>query len=268
MSKLEVYEATALEQVAHHSIYVWAASGQLCKNINEKWIREHEARNENGKHADEAVAAWKRVMASEYRDVARAFDCSGLVSFCLIKAGVLDKRKDCDGLYDRCDPIDQPEDGALLFRVNAKNPNDETHVGIYIDKKQIEARGREWGVVERAYEPEYWKKFGWYRGFQREDRPPDPEREPELQPETDTEPMQYYVKVIGGSVRVRNRDSVLGRTIGIVHNAAYKIKNEIGTEADRLPLIGPAPSGWYEVEYKGQTAYITNKPKYTEVVYE
>ena len=260
MSKLEAYEATALEQVENHSIFVWAASGQLCKNINEKWIREHEARNENGKHANEAVAAWKRVMQSEYRDVARAFDCSGLVSYCLIKAGVLEKRTDCDELFARCDQIDQPEDGALLFRVNAKNPNDETHVGIYIDKKQIEARGREWGVVERAYEPEYWKKFGWYRGLKREDHPPDPKPEPETK--------QYYVKVLGGSVRVRNRDSVLGRTIGIVHNAAYKIKNEIGTEADRLQLIGPAPSGWYEVEYKGQTAYITNKPKYTEVVYE
>lgn len=264
MSKLETYEATALEQVAHHSIFVWAASGQLCKNINEKWIREHEARNENGKHADEAVAAWKRVMQSEYRDVARAFDCSGLVSYCLIKAGALDKRRDCDGLYDRCDPIDQPEDGALLFRVNAKNPNDETHVGVFLEGKQIEARGREWGVVSREFERSYWNKYGWYRGFQREDRPPDPERETE----TDTDPMQYYVKVIGKSVRVRNSDSVLGKTIGIVHNAAYKIKNEIGTEADRLPLIGPAPSGWYEVEYKGQTAYITNKPKYTEVVYE
>ena len=260
MTNLEVYESTALEQVANHSIFVWAASGQLCKNINETWIREHEARNENGKHADEAVAAWKRVMQSEYKDVARAFDCSGLVSYCLIKAGVLEKRTDCDGLFARCDQIDQPEDGALLFRVNAKNQNDETHVGIYIDKKQIEARGREWGVVERAYEPEYWKKFGWYRKLKRGDHPPDPQPEPE--------PKQYYVKVLGGSVRVREGDGVFSNTVGIVHNAKYNRSHKIGTEADKLPLIGCAPSGWYTVEYKSKTAYITNKAKYTEVVYE
>ena len=142
MANVTDFDKQVEMQVLNHSIYVWGASGQLCKDVNEEWIRKKESKNENGKHADEAVKAWKAVMASPYKDVARCFDCSGYVSFCLIQIGALDKRRDCDGLYDRCTPLEKPENGALLFRVNANNPNDETHVGVYIDGKQYHAKGR------------------------------------------------------------------------------------------------------------------------------
>ena len=95
---VQKFKESIVGQVAAHSIYVWGASGQLCKDIDESWIRQKEARNENGAHADDAVAAWKSVMAGPYRDVARAFDCSGFVSWCLIRCGALSGRKDCDGL--------------------------------------------------------------------------------------------------------------------------------------------------------------------------
>ncbi len=79
----EFLEAAQAE-VDNHSIYVWGGSGQLCRDVSEEWIRKQESRNEHGKHADDAVEAWEAVMASPYKDVARVFDCSGYVSWCLI----------------------------------------------------------------------------------------------------------------------------------------------------------------------------------------
>ena len=148
--------AEARRQVNNHSIYVWGGSGQLCKDVNEAWIRSKESRNEHGAHADEAVAAWKAVMNSPYRNVARCFDCSGYVSWCLIKAGVLDKRRDCDGLYDLCTPTETLEDGTLLFRVAKGDQHDETHVGIYAGGMLLHAKGRKDKVVEERFQPSYW----------------------------------------------------------------------------------------------------------------
>ena len=86
----------AQTEVENHSIYVWGGSGQLCCEVTEACIRKQEARNENGKHADDAVKAWEAVMASPYRDVARVFDCSGYVSWCLIKGGERVKKSTTD----------------------------------------------------------------------------------------------------------------------------------------------------------------------------
>lgn len=76
---------------------------------------------------------------------------------------------------------------------------------------------------------------------------PDPEPEPE------PEPSNAYVLVKGGSVRVRDKDGVYGRCIGIAHRG------------EEYPYIETAPSGWYQIAWRGTQAYITNKPRYTEV---
>lgn len=227
-------------EVENHSIYVWGASGQLCKDINEKWIRRHEARNENGKHADDAVAAWKAVMDSEYADVARAFDCSGYVSYCLIQANALDKRRDCDGLYSKCEPTDELRDGTLLFRVNKNNPNDETHVGVYIGGLQYHAKGRCFGVVRESYAPNFWAKKAWFKAL----------------PKDEPEPPEPSVQiVVHGSVRVREGNGVLTKKLKTVKNC-------------RLPYLGQAAEHpyWYMTMVDGADGYITSNPKYTELV--
>lgn len=239
MDKVIKLHEVVEEQVRNHSIYVWGASGQLCKDINEKWIRDKESRCDGGKHADDAVASWKAVMNSEYADVARAFDCSGFVSWCLMQIGVLDKRRDCDGLYDRCRPTDKVEDGTLLFRVSEKNPNDETHVGFYFDGLQIHAKGRCFGAVEESYAPAYWAKAGWLKAL--------PKNEPDPEPI-----IQIKVK---GSVRVREGNGVLTRKIVTVRNCY-------------LPYNGQAIEYpyWYMTNVDGRDGYITSNPKYTELV--
>lgn len=223
-------------EVEHHSIYVWGGSGQLCCDVTEEWIRA----KEKGRQPDAAVKEWEEVENSPYRDVARCFDCSGYVSWCLEKAGVFKGRTNCDGLFARCEEIYTPTDGMLLFRVNPKNPSDETHVGIYYQGKQYHAKGRAYGVVCEPFKASYWQKYGWYRSLK-----PDPE------PSTDEK-----VEVVGKSVNVRNADSTKGKILFTAHRG------------DEFPYIATAPSGWYEIETKKGVGYITNKTRYTRLINE
>ena len=229
----------AKAEVDNHSIYVWGGSGQLCCEVSEEWIR----RKENGRKPDEAVKAWEEVESSPYRDVARCFDCSGFVSWCLNKAGAYKGRTDCDGLFARCQEIYSPEDGCLLFRVNPKDPNDETHVGIFFGGKQYEARGRKDGVVCLDYKESYWQKLGWFKALKHDE------------PSTQPEPPVYSEKVLvkGNSVRVRDSDSPNGKKLFTAH------------KGDEFPLIEIAPSGWYKIETDHPEAYITNKTRYTKL---
>lgn len=247
MDKLATFIDALKREVENHSIYVWSGSGQLCKNITEKWIREKESRSDGGKHADDAVAAWNDVMSSPYADVARVFDCSGYVSYCLIQANALDKRRDCDGLYSKCEPTDELRDGTLLFRVNKDNPNDETHVGVYIGGLQYHAKGRCFGVVKETYEPRFWAKSAWFKELPHE-------VEPEPQPEP-PKPIPTVKIKVKGSVRVREGNGVLTKKIKTVKNCL-------------LPYCGQAIESpyWYMTEVDGKDGYISSKPKLTELV--
>lgn len=225
----------AQTEVDNHSIYVWGGSGQLCCEVSEAWIRA----KERGRKPDDAVKAWEAVMASPYRDVARCFDCSGYVSWCLNKAGAFSGRTDCDGLFARSTEIYNPEDGCLLFRVNPAKRDDETHVGIYYDGNQYHAKGRAYGVVCEPYNDRYWQKLAWFKSLK-----PDPKPEP---------PTEQKVLVKGKSVWVRDADSTKGQKLFVAHRG------------QSFELIDIAPSGWYHIMTAYPDAYITNKPRYTEI---
>lgn len=223
----------AQAEVDNHSIYVWGGSGQLCCEVSEAWIRSHE----QGRQPDAAVKAWKEVESGPYRDVARCFDCSGYVSFCLMNIGVLNHRTNCDGLFARCQEVYCPTDGTLLFRVSPTNKNDETHVGVYFNGKQYHSKGRAYGVVCEDYNEKYWQKLGWFRALKPDD-PPAP-------------PAEKKVIVVGGSVWVRDSDSTKGKKLFVAH------------KGDSFPLLGYGDSGWYKIETKYPESYITNKERYT-----
>lgn len=230
----------AQTEVDNHSIYVWGGSGQLCCQVDEAWIRQ----KEKGRQPDAAVKEWEEVMASPYKDVARCFDCSGYVSFCLKSVGALDRRTDCDGLFARCTEVYSPTDGCLLFRVNPADPHDETHVGIYFGGNQYHAKGRAVGVVCEPYKETYWQKLGWFKALKPDDPPVPP-----VPPEPPVH--DKVVKVVGGSVRVRDKDNVSGKRLFTAHRG------------DEFLLIEVAPSGWYKIETDYPEAYITNKKRYT-----
>lgn len=245
---IQEFIQAAQTEVDNHSIYVWGGSGQLCCEVTEAWIRA----KERGRQPDAAVKEWKEVESGPYRDVARCFDCSGYVSWCLNKCGAFKGRTDCDGLFARSTEIYTPEDGCLLFRVNPKNPNDETHVGIYYQGKQYEARGRAYGVVCLDYNPNYWQKLAWFKKMEHDPKPePTP---PEPTPTPPDPPIgSEKVLVKGKSVWVRNSDSTKGKKLFVAHRG------------QTFELIDIAPSGWYHIMTTYPEAYITNKPRYTEL---
>lgn len=228
----------AQTEVDNHSIYVWGGSGQLACEVTEAWIRQ----KEEGRMPNEAVKAWEEVESGPYRDAARVFDCSGFVSWCLVKAGAFKGRTDCDGLFARCQEVYTPTDGTLLFRVNPAKPSDETHVAIYLGGQQYHAKGRAYGVVREKFNAAYWQKYGWFKALK-----PDPAPDPGPGPEE-------TVLVVGGSVRVRDKDSTKGRHLFTAH------------KGDTFPLIEIAPSGWYRIKTEYPESYITNKTRYTKLV--
>ena len=125
------------------------------------------------------------------------------------------------------------------------------------------------GAFDEMIGPEYTDESGWLKtgdilvttvkghtaivlnnGDHVDPRPPEPPEPETPQPE----PKTKYVEVIGKSVRVRSSDSVLGRTQFIAH------------KGDTFPLVGIAPSGWYQIETDRDESYITSKSKYTKLV--
>ncbi len=218
------------EQVGR-GVYVWGGNGELLDAMDdpEGWIRRREA---NAMNASRAIALYQKRKAAGVKEI-RAFDCSGLVYWALRSIGVQKTDVSSRGLYALCEPLteDELKPGDLVFHHDGKQI---VHVGVCAGTEQIECIGRERGVVRNARRAGYWNRFGRFKAL-----PYDADR--------------AYVLVKGGSVRVRKGDGVGSRCIGIAH------KN------DCLPLLGTAPSGWYRIEWNGTEAFITDRPRYTEV---
>ena len=153
-------------EVDNGSIYVWASGGELGTSVDEAWIRKKENRCDGGSNFDRAFESWK-CRIEQGNKVFRCFDCSGFVSWILRKLGVFNGRRDCDGLYSLSTPLDSPVDGCLLFRQSNTNPNDETHVGLYIGGYAYHAKGRSVGVVKEKYSSKFWHKCAWFKAVPR-----------------------------------------------------------------------------------------------------
>lgn len=214
-------------------VYVWGGNGEILDDPERtfRWIERHETSEEN-------VRRTMRLIESRRKngvECIRAFDCSGLVYWALKELGLMKYDVSSRGLYALCTPIAESEllPGDLVFRHDGKQI---VHVGVSVGAQQVECRGRDTGVVKNRRRPGYWNRFGRLAAFASGSDQP-------------------TVRILGGSVRVREGDGTYARCIGIVHRG------------EQYPLSGRAPSGWYRIEWRGVTAYVTNKPQYTEVRY-
>ena len=229
------------ERVAAGDIYVWGGSGQKSSMITESWIRQREAKNQNGAHADQAVQTFMARVAAGKRAF-RAYDCSGYISAALMTVGVLDKRRDCDGLYALCSDLTAPQDGALLFRVNSANPDDETHVGIYFGGYQYHSRGRAEGVVKEPYKASYWAKIAWFNALDNSTEEHTPEEQAD-NPADEPVVCRIVVDGIKNWCNVRNGPGLECDIIGRAKkNDVY---DAFGVEEE-----------WYRINYKGRIGYI------------
>lgn len=151
-------------EVENGSIYVWAAGGELGISVDSAWIQKKENRCDGGANYLRAYGMWKARKDSG-NTLFRCFDCSGFVSWILTKSGVFSGRRDCDGLWSLSNKLDEPINGALLFRQSSSNANDETHVGLYFDGYAYHAKGRDTGVVKERYSAKFWHKCAYFKAL-------------------------------------------------------------------------------------------------------
>lgn len=231
MSKRDAFIDAARSQVKH-GIYVWGGNGEnlLTMSDPEAWIRKKETSKEN---ADRAINLF-RAREDDGIFPIQAFDCSGLVYWCQKHAGVGYGDKTANGYWKECEPVEETKAGDLVFHHNGIKC---THVGIFDeDGYVIESMGRDVGVVKsHRFDKNYWNRKG------------------RLKKLIEEEPVKQTVCVIGRSVRVREGDGVGTKSVGIAHRG------------DEFPMIGISWSGWYQILYKGNIAYITSNQKYTKL---
>lgn len=239
MSKVSEFIDLLRSQV-NRGIYVWGANGEDLSAMTDPaaWIRKKEARHKDGMEQNiqrDLALLDKRKAAGV--DPILAFDCSGLMYWAGKQVGVFKSDLAARHIFALCRAVkkDDPRPGDFLFNGSA---SDITHVGMYVgDGKLIECEGRDVGVVENAYKPAKWYAAG---------------RLDALSPD---EPHEKYI-LTKGSVRVRTGNGTDFNPIPPTPKNAY------------LPYLGQAEEypHWYKVRWQGQYGYITNNPKYVEIV--
>ena len=221
-----------LEGQVNRGVYVWGGNGELLDSMQDPkaWIERHETSAADAKRAIKLFEARK---AQGKTDI-RAFDCSGLVYWALKTLGLLKSDVNSRGLYALCTPKKPGEEvfGDLVFHHNGIRI---VHVGVCVGDAQIESKGRDDGVVKNVRKKGYWNRVGRFNGF----------------PKDEGGTKTVFVK--GGSVRIRTGDSVLTPCVGIAHRG------------DTFPYLGVAPSGWYQITYRGEPCCISSRKDLTEV---
>ena len=144
------------------SPYVWRGAGEkLTKNNYESFIDKNETSDRNKKRAKDFC---KKLFDAGVKEMT-VFDCSGYISKALMAAGLRTWRANCDYLWDKCVRVKHPRDFTLLFRTSITDPEDETHIGVYLNGYQYHAKGRDVGVVREPFVEGFWDKFGDYDGL-------------------------------------------------------------------------------------------------------
>lgn len=156
-------------QVRNHSIYVWCGQGEADPIVCEPWIRKMETSERN---ANRAVAFWKKQCDLGYKNVLRAFDCSGL-GMAFIEKWTATPDLTAYGMYTTlCEPIkrSQLKKGDWVFKKTSDKPLTITHVGYVVDEdlNVIECKGRDDGVVKRGLKEGPWNLYGRPKMFKKE----------------------------------------------------------------------------------------------------
>ncbi len=218
------------QEAARGSIYVWGAQGQRGGQITEDWIRKMETSATN---ANRAISLWKKNKGKYDPNMIGAFDCSGLIGACLNANGNAGFDDTADGYRNRCVSIDKGalQAGDLVFEYsNGKSG----HVGVYIGGgKVIEARGRDYGVVETELNARNWKKYGRPDFMYTDGNAPATPSEPACTKKSFT--LDHVVKkgskeaVVGS---IQNNLKAMGYDIGTAGPNGNGIDNNFGTKTD------------------------------------
>lgn len=217
--------------------YIWGGQHtKLMPTTYKTVIARKESKEENRRR----VEAFCEKKFAEGKTVLYGYDCSGLGCYWLYNLKHLyPSDVTADTMMRRSKIVSSdPKRGYWLFKLSG---NKATHIGYMISNIElIEAQGRDVGVVKRAFKKTQWDCWGIPKVF--EDEIIDP-----------PVPTEKHVLVIGGSVNVRTSDSTKGRILNTVH------------KGDKLPYLGTAPTGWYNVRTSKGDGYISNKTHLTRL---
>ena len=223
------------------SCYVWGAEGQNLraqKNV-EAWVRAQETQGDRESCVRRVMARYQKLV-NRGQDPILCFDCSGFI-YWTFRAfiGLISGRRTAAAYYSMCKPKDRKDlrAGDLVF---VHNGSRITHVGLYAgDGNVIHCKGRDVGVIEELISKHGWNRYG---------------RWPLMYDDDPPEPGHAYV-LTKGTLNIRTGPSTDYPSIGI------------SGKKDKFPWLGDDPkTGWHEILYKGEHAWITGKKKYTEVI--
>lgn len=146
------------EQVENHSIYIWGGQGQKYPTLTEEWIKK----KETGTNRNRALNTYNKAVELGYKEVCRAFDCSGLITYWLYNVKkLINGDMTANGLKAKCKkiPVSNLSKGCFVFRVDG---NRAYHVGVVVDDdlNVIHAKGRAYGVIKEKFNSKYWNYYG------------------------------------------------------------------------------------------------------------
>ena len=149
MTTREKIVNTACKIVENHSAYIWGAQGQRLKSLSNEDILHMETSPANA----EKVIRFINMLAAHgwLTSKSKAFDCSGLICYLLVKLGIEKPGFDAtaDQLAGRYPKRANLREGCLLHR--------KGHIALYIGGGYlIEAKGRVWGVCVSPYTGSEW----------------------------------------------------------------------------------------------------------------
>lgn len=226
--------------------YVWGAKGQDMNTMSdaESWVQQMEKEDaEKSLNVQKIMARFRKLQGQGINPI-RAFDCSGLVWYCLNQAGFKYSRTSAKHYFSMCKEIGKADlrKGDFVFH---DSNGVITHIGIYVgDGEVIHSKGRQYGVVQEPMSVyKNWNRFGYLDDVRESancsEKPTSSEKPNNL-------PYLYFK----GSFNVREEPSTDSRKVCIIHK---------GASAD---LLGYADNGWYEVEINGKHGFVSNNPKY------
>lgn len=166
MSKLSEFLDYLENTAARHDPYVWSGQGQKLSKLLFTDLMKMETNPQNIAR----IAAYIRKQEANGNDMSscRIFDCSGLMTYKLLKLGVIDHDMTAKDLYAACNlkgPITEIEQlgfihpGTLLFQ--GENPVEIYHVGaVTRDGTEVEAKGRDYGVIREMLNLDRWDYYG------------------------------------------------------------------------------------------------------------
>ena len=163
MSKLSEFLDYLENTAARHDPYVWGGQGQKLSKLLFLDLMEME---DNPDNIDRIATYIKRCKLKGYdMKSCRIFDCSGLMTYKLLKLGVIDHDMTAKSLYAACKvkgpiaEIPSLTPGTLLFQ--GENPIEIYHVGaITRDGTSVEAKGRDYGTIRTKLDLGRWDYYG------------------------------------------------------------------------------------------------------------